>query len=189
MHGARTQNVVYNLSKGDMNKRIIIVGIIVLVVVIATVVVLFVQRNSSTGGSGGGGVSTGTLPPPITAVTSTPPTGNTITLGTSNGSVVVNNFYKTAAFITQDGQTVAIAQTSTYSIAYNVLYSSFVITILAPPLEANREAAEHVFLNALGISEQDACSLDIYEGVPASVSDQDSGRPYALSFCPGAVGM
>jgi hypothetical protein len=171
-----------------MSKKIIIAVVIILVVIIAVIAILFAQRNSPPGSSGSGG-STGTLPPPITVATSTPPTGNTITLGTSQGSVVVNNFYKTAAFITQDGQTVAIAQTSSYSIAYNVLYSSFVITVLAPPLEANREAAEAAFLSSLGISKQDACKLDIYEGVPASVSDQDSGRPYVLSFCPGSVGM
>jgi hypothetical protein len=97
--------------------------------------------------------------------------------------VTMNNFYKTAAFVTQDGQTVAIQQTSTYSIAYNISDSSFVISILATPVDAARAAAETAFLSSLGISEQDACKLNVYEGVPASVSDQYVGKVLPLSFC------
>jgi hypothetical protein len=64
-----------------------------------------------------------------------------------------------------------------------------VITIEAAPLEANREAAEAALLSSLGVSRQDACKLNVYEGVLASVSDQDSGTAFPMSFCPGAVGL
>jgi hypothetical protein len=116
------------------------------------------------------------------------PSGDTITIGTSKGSVTMNNFYKSAAYIAQDQQTVVIQQTSTYIIVYNVLHSSFTITIQSAPLEATRQAAEAAFLNTLGISQQDACKLSAYENVPASVSDKYVGKSLPLSFCNQAFG-
>jgi hypothetical protein len=168
-----------------MNKKIIVVGAIIIVVVIACVVFFLIQKNSSNTGTAVG--TTGTLPPVSTSTVSTEiiPTSTTIILGTSQGSVTVNNFYQNAQTITQDKQAVIIENPGDYVITYNVPDSSFVISLMSLPLEAARVAAESAFLSKLGISEQDACKLNVYEGVPIGVSDQYPGESFPLSFCGG----
>jgi flagellar basal body-associated protein FliL len=192
--GARLEHAAYNKYKKMKKKTIIILVIIVIILVIAAFFLF--QKNSST--SGGVGEETGTLPSTsvnatTTATNTTPmtsnivfPTSSALTLGTAKGNVTMNNFYKSADYIAEDRQTVEIQQqTSTYSIVYNVSDSSFIITILSMPFETTREAAETVFLNSLGISRQDACKLNVSEGVPAFVSDSDQyiGKSFPLSFC------
>ena len=170
-----------------MKKLIIIVFAIVVVILIAFGVFYLVQKNAANNTPTS---TTGTLPP---VSTSTPtsstnlviPTSTTITLGTSQGSVIVKNFYQSAGYITQDQQTVSVKETADYVIAYNVSDSSFAIALLSIPLEAARQAAESALLNALGVSKQDACKLTVYEGVPASISDQYVGESFPLSFCGG----
>ncbi|MGD1003729.1 MAG: hypothetical protein ABR884_04125 [Minisyncoccia bacterium] len=170
-----------------MKKIIIVIVAIVVVILIAFGVFYLIQKNAANNATVS---TTGTLPPvsTSTATSSTTlaiPTSTTITLGTSQGSVTVKNFYQSADYITQDQQTVAVSQTTDYVIAYNVSDSSFAIALLSTPLEAARQAAESAFLTQLGISQQDACKLTVYEGVPASVSDQYIGQNFSLSFCGG----
>jgi hypothetical protein len=111
------------------------------------------------------------------------PAGDTIILGTAQGSVAMNNFYKNAGYIAQDQQTVVIQQASTYSIVYDVSDSSFTLTISSAPLDAVRQAAEAAFLSSLGISQQDACKLRVYEDISGGVPNQYAGKSFPLSFC------
>jgi hypothetical protein len=111
------------------------------------------------------------------------PTGDTITLGTSQGSVTMNNFYKSAGYITQDQQAVVIQQSSAYSIVYNVPVSSFTLTISSAPPETVRQTMEGAFLSSLGISQVDACKLKVNESISSGVSDQYAGELFPLSFC------
>jgi hypothetical protein len=113
------------------------------------------------------------------------PAGDTISIGTSHGVVTMNNFYSKAVYIDSNEQTVVIQQTPNYGIFYNISGSSFVITLLSAPLEAAQQAAESAFISNLGISQQDACKLTVYENVPASVSSQYVGQSSSLSFCGG----
>lgn len=171
-----------------MGKKIAIIIVILLVVVIAAGVVFLIMQKNSSGTGTAGTVATGTLPPVATSTPVVPapaPTSTTITLGTSQGSVTMNNFYQNAQAITQDGQAVIIQNTGDYAITYNVPDSSFAIALLSTPLEAARQAAESAFLSELGISKQDACKLTVYEGVPIGVSDQYPGENFPLSFCGG----
>jgi hypothetical protein len=166
-----------------MKKIIIIVISIVVVILVALGIFLIVKQNGS---NGTGDITTGTLPPNSTSTPQPPiaaPTSTMIVIGTNQGTVSVSNFYKSAAYITQDKQTVVLQQDSRYDIEYNVGDSSFGIAILSEPLEAVREAAEAALLSKLGISKQDACKLTVYEGVPASVSDKYVGQSFSLSFC------
>lgn len=200
-NGAQLRHVVYNGYKTEMNKKFVMI-VFGVIIVIAVVAFFLVRQNTSNVGGGGGttgtlppvststGGTTGTLPPVSTSTTTnTPPPGSTITLGTSHGNVTTNNFYKSADYITQDQQTVVIQQAPTYSIVYNVSDSSFIISILSAPLEAARQAAETAFLNSLGISQKDACALNVYEGVPASVSNKYIGEPFPLSFCGNSTAL
>ena len=111
------------------------------------------------------------------------PTGNTLSIGTSNGSVAMNNFYNNAAYISQADQTLVIADVSNYVITYNISDSSFGIILLSLPLETTRQIAEAGFLAALGIAQQNACKLDVREWAPANVSPQYIGQSFPLSFC------
>ena len=158
-------------------KRIIIIAAVILLVLAIGLVYLAMHQAWSPGTitQPGGG----TLP----VSTSTMPTGTTLALGTKQGSVTVNNFYASAVYITDDGQTVVLGEKPQYSIAYNVNDSSFIITLLSTPVQAARQAAEAAFLASLGASKQDACKLNVVEGVPEAVSDQYVGRSFPLSFC------
>jgi hypothetical protein len=170
-----------------MKKIIIVIVAIAVVILIAFGVFYLIQKNAANNTPAS---PTGILPPISTSTLTSSttlvfPTSTTITLGTSQGSVAVKNFYQSADYITQDQQTVAVKQTTDYVIAYNVSDSSFAIALLSTPLETARQAAEGAFLSQLGISQQDACKLTVYEGAPASISDQYIGEEFPLSFCGG----
>ncbi len=128
------------------------------------------------------GSSTPSIAPPIAI-----PPGNTISIGTSNGVVTMNNFYNHADYISQDQQAVVVQGSSTYSIVYNIPDSSFTLTIIGSPFDIVRQVMETVFLNSLGISQQDACKLLVSENVPGDSSNQYAGQTFRLSFCSSAV--
>ncbi|HEX4104173.1 MAG TPA: hypothetical protein VHZ04_01695, partial [Candidatus Paceibacterota bacterium] len=136
-----------------------------------------------------GSTGTGTLPPVASPTPLVTPSGSTFVIGTNQGQVPVNNFYENPDYVTTDNQTVVLTENATYTIVYNVSDSSFIISLLSTPLPAARTAAESAFLQQLGITESDACKLNVDEGVPISVSDQYPGEDLGLSFCPGAVGL
>ncbi len=167
-------------------KTLIILGIVAALIVAGIVIFILIGRQSS---GGNNNISTGGLPISSTTTSTviisstTIPSGSAIMLGTSQGTVSVNNFYQNADSITQDQQTVVLQDKPEYSIVYNVSDSSFIISILSMPLEASRQAAEAAFLTQLGISKTDACKLRVSEGVPIGVSDQYPGENFPLSFC------
>lgn len=185
-----------------MKKALIIIFAIIVIAAIAIGVVFFMgQQGAPSGGTGTGTIPSGTTTPTGAYSSSTTGTGalgtsssqgsgsSTITIGTDRGTVTVNNFYNTASYTTQDGQTVVLQDQADYQIVYNVSDSSFIISILATPLEANRQAAESAFLSQLGISQADACKLKVSEGVPIGVSNQYPGVNFPLSFCGNSTPM
>ena len=185
-----------------MKKTFIIILIIVIIIAAAAIGMMFFARQQ---GSPSGGTVTGSIPlgaptpngayssstsgAPLQTSSSQGNGSSTIAIGTDQGTVTVNNFYNTAAYTTQDGQTVVLQNQADYQIVYNVADSSFIISILAPPLEANRQAAEAAFLAQLGVSQADACKLKVSEGVPIGVSDQYPGVNFPLSFCGNSTPM
>ncbi len=171
--------VIYNGN--TMKKTLVIIIIIAAVVLIALGVYLWLRTRTTPAEVG----TTGSLPVVSGTISTAFPTSTTLTLGTSDGNVTIKNFYNNASYITQDQQAVVIQENVQYTIVYNVGDSSFVISLLSTPLEAARQAAESAFLSALGISEQDACKLEVYEGVPISISDEYPGESFPLSFCGG----
>ena len=82
------------------------------------------------------------------------------------------------------GDTDVVEQNSNYTINYFTKDQSFLITILAQPIQANRDAAEQELLNELGISAADACKITVVLTVPAFVDETHAGQDYGLSFCP-----
>ncbi len=110
------------------------------------------------------------------------PTGNTITIGTPQGSVIMKNFYKTAAIVSP-GSGALIVDNPAYDISYYTGDSSFIISLKQPLTMPTRAAASEAFIQVLGISEQDACKLKVILGVPISVDPHYAGRDLGLSFC------
>ncbi len=172
-----------------MKKSIIIViAIIVIAAVLGAVLLLIKNGMPGNNQAGQGGllppVATGTPGQSLSSTLAAAPTGSTFQIGTPQGSVTVNNIYTSNDYITLDGQTIVIAQSGDYSIVYNVGDSSFVIALTLVPgsLQAARDAAESVFLQKLGISENDACKLNVNEGVTEKGSPY-YGQSLGLSFC------
>ncbi len=163
-------------------RNYIIIGLIVLLVVGVGVVLIF-QKNPTAQPPTSGG--TGTLPV-VNSSTTVFPTGTTMTIGTPQGSVVVNNIYINPSYITSDKETVVFKAASAYNLVYNVNDSTFEIALLAKPLDAARAAAEAALLSRLNISKSDACKLNVWEAVPVSVDPNYAGQNLGLSFCSSA---
>jgi hypothetical protein len=134
------------------------------------------------------GISNGIVPSVV--FPANVPAGDMITIGTAAGSVTMNNFYKNIVYVAQDQQDMVIQQSSTYDVVYNFSGSSFTLTVFGVPFETVRQAAEAGFLDLLGIKEQDACKLSVYENISGIASAQYAGKTLPLSFCaPGAFGQ
>jgi len=166
-----------------MKKTIIIVALVIVVAIVALVLIFSrSQTPGTTGGAGGG--TTGTLPPAtLASSTYSPPTGPTFVIGTGAGGVTVTNFYTTAKSVSHDQTSVLVAETDTYNITYYVPDSSFNILIAATPFDAVRTQAEAAFLAALGISQADACKLNVKVGTTVDVDPAHAGENLGLSFC------
>jgi hypothetical protein len=123
---------------------------------------------------------------PSTGSTTIPP-GDTINIGTTKGTVTMNNFYNNAVYLDQAEQAVVIQQSSTYSIIYNIPDSSFVITVSGVPFADARQAAEAAFLTTLGISQADACKLDVTINAPYNIDPNPMDQGLGLSFCGGGA--
>jgi len=162
-----------------------IITIAIIAIILLTIVIYFVLRETSpTTSPGGGSQGTSGSLPLVATGTASFPSGTTFNIGTSQGSVTVNNFYKTNAYITQDQQTVVLVENTNYTIVYNRDDSGFVIGLLSGSLQETRDAAETAFLSQLGISKSEACKLTVDERVLDKASPYD-GQLMGLSFCSG----
>lgn len=74
-----------------------------------------------------------------------------------------------------------------YSIVFFEDRTAFTIVINARPLSETRARAERALLEKLGITEKEACRLNVDLGVIASVDLDMSGRNFGLSFCPNGL--
>ena len=106
-----------------------------------------------------------------------PPAGPTLTLGTSQGSVVVGNFYATA--LGDEDEFIFLTQNSNYKIDYDTTDSSFDIDINPASFSTGRTSAENNFLSLLGIKQADACKLKVAVSEVAA----SSSLRLPLSFC------
>lgn len=129
--------------------------------------------NPNLGGEQAAGPQRPTIVTPLDPETI--PNGEKIVLGTARGSVAVNNFYKIAQGY--DGAALVIRNTPEYQIIYAGEDSAFGIYITGASFESQRLIAESDFLATLGISQEQACSLNVSEG---GVS---LGANFLLSFC------
>lgn len=107
----------------------------------------------------------------------TPPAAK-ITVG---DGVFVDNF-KVSATPLPGGDSKLIHEDG-YEILYLEKFDSFLISILKQPFEVYRQVAETALLSQLGISQTDACRLDVTITTPAYVDPALGGNNFSLSFC------
>jgi hypothetical protein len=183
-------------------KKIIIILIVVIVLVAIGFGIFFITRQNTTTETNSTTIQTGTLPAPV-ANSSTPsglpdyigqasqiyasaPTGTYLELGTSQGIVQVNNFYLANPPVV-DGGDIVIKQTPNYVIVYDPLESTFWLGITGSPFVTWQSTAQQDFLTTLGVSEADACKLDVTSGVIYSPGNPDDGEDFPLTFCGGGA--
>lgn len=109
---------------------------------------------------------------------SSQPTGETILVS----EVSMKNFYTFAENIKPDGE-VVITQNDNYRIIYTPQREYFLISILSSPFEEIRNEAETVFLQLLGITQDQACHLNLSITTPRFVDPEFAGKSHPLSFC------
>ncbi len=117
----------------------------------------------------------------------------------SNGaSVEVHDFTKSGAvedtanpgnfyLACSDPSCSATVAKDDFTIVYFGAEQSFVIGLTKEPLREAREHAERFFLTALGISETQACALNVFVSTDEGTNPFFAGESLGLSFCPGAV--
>lgn len=111
------------------------------------------------------------------------PSGSLLDIGTSRGTVQVKNFYVSGSAAVGEGGVVIIKQAAAYSLTYEPSSGSFWIAVSGSPFAAAREAAEQDFLATLGVSQSDACKLDVSIGVPYDPKNPLNGQTFPLGFC------
>jgi uncharacterized membrane protein len=109
-----------------------------------------------------------------------------ITIKTTTGEISVNNFRKNAEVIENGNE--YFVDKDKYNISYDPSYQGFIATLLVnQDIENTRKEAENDFINALGISQEDACKLKVFLYVSAALTDNEElYQNHGLSFCPGA---
>ena len=95
----------------------------------------------------------------------------------------IKNFYKDAAKIDKQGDVYIVNVPNKYQILYMERFNSFIISVTGSPFEDLRHESEQVLLEKTGMSQSQACSLNIQTTTPSFANPDFSGKPYPLSFC------
>ena len=176
-----------------MNKRLIVfifIGILVIAIGVFALFKLGIIGGTNTNSNLD--QTTGQLPAVSTssaqtaqnltpAVTQLPtaPQGATFQMGTSQGTVTVNNFYKMP--LVMDDEFLILNTSTAYQINYDTETSQFYIAFPAAPSADLRTQAETAFRSLLGVSSDDACKLNVAEGYPGNFPI--APEQHDLSFC------
>jgi hypothetical protein len=122
-----------------------------------------------------------------------------ITVSTQGGgSILVKDFKNDAAtkpdpnnqgqYYLSGGLDPTAASTA-YSTFFVEANQSFNITLLREPIKDVRIQAETELLQKLGITQEQACALNYYVGVPAEINEIYAGKNLGFSFCNGATSL
>ncbi|MBU0732042.1 hypothetical protein KKC88_04140 [Patescibacteria group bacterium] len=115
---------------------------------------------------------------------------NKIAIDTGQGMVYINDLLKNP--VRKAGQkSVVFLEKAEYTMSYYPLPEpgEFIISISFPNPNVVRPQMEKDFLEAVGISETDACKLKVSANVPYAVNPDTAGIDYGLSFCPGGKAL
>ena len=162
--------MIINLTS---NKKRSLIAIAVVVVLVIWIVGFIIGKNEKK--------EVVEIPSPIPTATPKPlniPESPKIKVS----GVEVNNFYREAIIIGNDGYAL-FEKTSKYKIAYIPVDKSFLISILDNPFEDVKKEAEKAFLQKLGITQEDACLLNVNIATNIRINPSYAGKNYKLSFC------
>jgi hypothetical protein len=115
---------------------------------------------------------------PVTTPTPTIPQGATIEIS----GTPLNNIYK-GSKIDNQRDVFFIDEPGKYQVVFLEKFNTFLISILGSPFEELRQDAEKALLIKTGLSQAEACKLDIQTTTPSYVNPDYAGRSYPLSFC------
>lgn len=170
----------------NMNKKIIIIVSSILLLLIFLAGYLFFTANKNDGiVDPKPGININQTPKIIAGDNQPWPEDQKMRLQTQKGYVTVNNFYKTAKYIINDG--VTLYEKDDLFIGFDRKSGKFTASVSKLSVEdfnIARNEVESIFLDMLGISKDDACKLD----VEVVHSQLYSGyelieKSYPLSFC------
>jgi hypothetical protein len=147
----------------DTLKKAVIIGAVIIgVFAIAAVILVLVNSKNSPSGS-----------------------TNTIAIRTPQGTINVRNYTQNPVATTTDA--LIMESNSEYQILNYKIDNSFLITLLLKPLSQSRSDAQAVFIKDLGISQTQACALNVSVKVPNSVDSDFSGNELGMSYCQNAI--
>ncbi len=115
---------------------------------------------------------------PIISPVVTPQQGN-------QNSVIINNIFAHPLAETPQGDVLFVNQPDQYQIVYLSQFNKFHISITGSPFDLYRQQAEQAFIKSLGITQSEACMLDVEATTPISINPNNAGISYPLSFCGG----
>ncbi len=169
-----------------MKRTTVLVVVLIIFIVAIAAYFIFGNKNGVSGLFGGGTASSGEEQR-ATGIeggmsSSEVPSGDTLAIGSSGGSITVKNFYRGALGVIEESE-VVMDRTDAYELDYSRADSSFAATLLRGPVAQTRAEAEARLLDILGISRSDACRLSVSVVIPVSVDASLGGRSYPLSFC------
>lgn len=153
-----------------MNKKILVIILIVFLLLMSYFLFKLAKGRPS-----------GLVPQPTPSSTSNYSKfkkGDKIIISNVEMNDVLSNPVETNSF--GDG---LILKGNSYQIVYLKNSNNFLISILDSPFEKFKLVAEQEFLRLLGVSEIDACRLNVTVTTPAFANPAEAGGIYKLSFC------
>ena len=164
-----------------MRKQLVI--LVIIVVICLLIIWGIIQLGSSSSNGSLPPWSTGSGLPILRNVTTTPaPTGDQFPIHTSQGDVLVKNFFSESQPL-QGYDGVVVKETDDYHILYFTKGQTILITILNTPVLVIREKAEQDLISLLGSSKENICKLKVAVRTIVSVDPDLAGRELGLSFC------
>jgi hypothetical protein len=98
--------------------------------------------------------------------------------------VLMKDFYQWSGYVTDYQVSICGEPVSGGDIAISYQPPDyFLVTILGSPFEEYKRKAEEIFHKVLGISQADACRLNVTIGTPYFANPNESGKEYHLSYC------
>lgn len=164
------------LSDKSMNKKYLLLFLVLALIAIVFLVTLFPSLFEEKKSSNQSILPT---PTPVTASSSlTPPADAKINIS----GIFVNNFLQNP-IRTDKSNDVYLVENKKYQIVYLALYNQFLISIQGSPFIDNKKMAEDDLLKTLGISQEQACVLNVSINTPYFANPDYSGKNFPLSFC------
>lgn len=151
----------------------VIIFLLVTVIIVSIVLIVFFITSSTPRGK----QPTVVVPTPFSLKGF--PTGERINIS----GIPVKNPYISPAQLDTQGDSLMVREAG-FELVYLKQFGEFLISITDSPFEANRRLAETAFLKRLGITQEEACRLNVSITTPISINPTEAGQKYPLSFCP-----